>query len=119
MPTEYVTSPVGYVRLTGRNYDQWFDADTGADSYNYLDSEVELAGSKEKIVRIAGKAEVTYVVTNNTSKAKRGQRAATQKHAHRTPRKAPEPLLKHYPELNKIADPIYDDIANPDLPLLA
>jgi hypothetical protein len=33
--------------------------------------------------------------------------------------KAPEPLLKHYPELASIADPIYDDSANPELPLLA
>ena len=53
VPTEHVTSPVGYVRLHGRNYDQWFDADTGADRYNYLYSEAELAGWKEKIVRIA------------------------------------------------------------------
>ena len=30
-----------------------------------------------------------------------------------------EALLKHYPELSKIADPLYDDTANPDLPLLA
>ena len=33
--------------------------------------------------------------------------------------KAPEPLLKHYPELSKIADPIYDDTASPELPLRA
>jgi len=33
--------------------------------------------------------------------------------------KAPEPLLEHYPELKKIADPLYDDRANPNLPLLA
>ena len=30
--TEHVTSPVGYVRLHGRNYDQWFEAETGADA---------------------------------------------------------------------------------------
>ena len=57
-PTEHVTSPVGYVRLHGRNYDQWFDADTGADRYNYLYNEAELAGWKDKIVRIAAKAEL-------------------------------------------------------------
>ena len=74
-PTEHVTSPVGYVRLHGRNYDQWFDADTGADRYNYLYSETELAGWKDKIVRIAGKAEVTYVVTNNHFEGKAGVNA--------------------------------------------
>ena len=57
--------PVGYVRLHGRNYDQWFEAEAGADRYNYLYSEDELAGWKERIGRIAQKAEVTYVVANN------------------------------------------------------
>ena len=33
--------------------------------------------------------------------------------------KAPETLLQHYPELKKIADPIDDDLASPNLPLLA
>src|SRR6202035_6130194 len=35
-PTEHVTSPVGYVRLHGRNYDQWFEAEKSADRYNYF-----------------------------------------------------------------------------------
>ena len=35
-PTEHVTSGVGYVRLHGRNYDQWFDSDNRNDRYNYL-----------------------------------------------------------------------------------
>jgi uncharacterized protein YecE (DUF72 family) len=119
-PTEHVTSPVGYVRLHGRNYDQWFDADTGADRYNYLYNAAELAGWKEKIVRISGKAEVTYVVTNNHFEGKAGVNALQLKNMITGERvKAPEPLLKHYPELSQIADPIYDDKANPDLPLLA
>ena len=73
--TEHVTSPVGYVRLHGRNYDQWFEAEKGADRYNYLYSEAELAGWKEKIERIAHKAEVTYVVANNHFEAKAGVNA--------------------------------------------
>ncbi len=32
--------------------------------------------------------------------------------------KAPEPLLEHYPELKKIADPL-DDTGSPTLPLRA
>src|SRR5271169_5419190 len=35
-PTEHVTSSVGYVRLHGRNYEHWFEADKGADRYNYF-----------------------------------------------------------------------------------
>lgn len=119
-PTEYVTSPVGYVRLHGRNYDEWFDAETGADRYNYLYSEVELAGWKQKIERIAQKAEVTYVVTNNHFEGKAGVNALQLKNMLTGERvKAPEPLLEHYPELNRIADPLDDDRANPGLPLLA
>ena len=75
---------------------------------------------KNKIVRIASKAEVTYVVTNNHFEGKAGVNALQLKNMITGQRvKAPEPLLKHYPELSKIADPIYDDMANPNLPLLA
>jgi uncharacterized protein YecE (DUF72 family) len=119
-PTEYVTSPVAYLRLHGRNYDQWFDADSGADRYNYLYSEAELAGWKGKIERMAQKAEVTYVVTNNHFEAKAGVNALQLKNM-LTGRRvhAPEPLLEHYPELKKIADPLSEDESNPSLPLLA
>jgi uncharacterized protein YecE (DUF72 family) len=60
--TEHATSPAGYVRLHGRNYDHWFEAEKAEDRYNYLYSEAELAGWKKKIEHIANKAEVTYVV---------------------------------------------------------
>jgi hypothetical protein len=59
-------------------------------------------------------------VTNNHFEGKAGVNALQLKNMITGERvKAPEPLLKHYPDLNKIADPIYDDTANPDLPLLA
>src|SRR5271157_1089057 len=48
-PTEHVTSRVGYVRLHGRNYEQWFDGDNRDDRYNYLYKVAELAKWKEKI----------------------------------------------------------------------
>jgi len=118
--TEHVTSPVGYVRLHGRNYDQWFEADKGADRYNYLYSETELAGWKEKIERIAQKAEVTYVVANNHFEAKGAVNGLQLKHMLGGRRvRATEPLLKHYPELKSIADPIDDKASDPNLSLLA
>jgi uncharacterized protein YecE (DUF72 family) len=114
--TEYVTSPVGYVRLHGRNYDQWFEADSGADRYNYLYSEAELAGWKDKIERIAQKAEVTYVVTNNHFEARAGVNALQMKHMISGQRvHATEMLLKRYPELKIIADPIADESSEHDL----
>ena len=116
--TEHVTSPVGYVRLHGRNYDQWFEAEKGEDRYNYLYSEAELAGWKDKIERIAQKAEVTYVVANNHFEGKAGVNALQLKHMLTGKRvKAPEPLLKHYPELKTIAEPLPGD--DEGLPLLS
>jgi uncharacterized protein YecE (DUF72 family) len=116
--TEHVTSPVGYVRLHGRNYDQWFEAEKGADRYNYLYSERELAGWKEKIECIAHKAEVTYVIANNHFEAKAGVNALQLKHMLTGGRvTAPAPLLNHYPELKNIADPTGED--NDGLPLLS
>lgn len=112
-----MTSPVGYARLHGRNYDQWFEAEKGADRYNYLYSEQELAGWKEKIERIAQKAEVTYVVANNHFEAKGAVNALLLKHMLGGQRvKAPAPLLSHYPELEAIADPLLEE---DDLPLLS
>ncbi|HKS73875.1 MAG TPA: DUF72 domain-containing protein [Terriglobales bacterium] len=117
-PTEHVTAPVGYVRLHGRNYNEWFDADNRDDRYNYLYSEGELEEWKDKIERIADKAEVTYVITNNHFEAKAGANALQLKHMLTGERvKAPSPLLRHYPELTSIADPLPDSA--PELPLLA
>jgi uncharacterized protein YecE (DUF72 family) len=116
--TEHVTAPVGYVRLHGRNYNQWFEAEKSEDRYNYLYSEPELAGWKDKIERIAEKAEVTYVVANNHFEAKAGVNALQLKHMLSGERViAPQTLLKHYPELKQFADPLPEDSS--DLPLLA
>jgi len=118
--TEYVTSPVGYVRLHGRNYDHWFEAEKPHDRYNYLYSEAELAGWKSKIEHIAQKAEATYVVANNHFEAKGGVNALQLKNMLTGQRqRAPEPLLKHYPGLKSIADVLPDEPAAPNLPLLA
>jgi uncharacterized protein YecE (DUF72 family) len=115
-PTEHVTAPVGYVRLHGRNYDQWFDSDSRNDRYNYFYSDAELTGWKEKITRMAGQAEVTYVIANNHFEAKAGVNALQLKYMISGRRQhAPEVLLEHYPELKQIADPIPED----DAPLLA
>ena len=35
-PSEHVTAPVAYVRLHGRNYEQWFEHEKPHDRYNYL-----------------------------------------------------------------------------------
>jgi len=120
-PTSHVTASVGYVRLHGRNYDQWFEAETCADRYNYLYKSAELAGWKERIQTIADQTKITYVVANNHFEAKAGANALQLKYM-LTGRRlvAPETLLAHYPELKAIADPLgQEPQTGESLPLLA
>ena len=117
--THHVTSPIGYVRLHGRNYDQWFEPEHPHDRYNYLYNEDELQGWKQKVQRIAQKAQITYVIANNHFEAKGAVNALQLKNADRTASSAPEVLLRHYPKLRSIADPLPDDFAQGPLPLLA
>src|SRR5438270_11484952 len=79
-PTSHVTSAVGYVRLHGRNYDQWFEAEKCADRYNYLYKQNELLSWKERVETIAQQAKITYVVANNHFEAKAGVNALQLKH---------------------------------------
>ncbi len=122
-PTEHVTSTIAYVRLHGRNYDQWFDSDNRNDRYNYLYKEKELEGWKDKIKSVAERAHTTYVITNNHFESKAGVNALELKAmlgGKRVP--APPPLIKKYPELRRFADPAEEfgeDIGGPQLPLLA
>jgi uncharacterized protein YecE (DUF72 family) len=118
--TEHVTAPLAYVRLHGRNYDQWFEAEKPHDRYNYLYSEAELGRWKAKIERMAHKAEMTYVIANNHFEAKAGVNALQLRHMITGQRqKAPPSLLRRYPELKTIADPLPDAPSDSDLPLLA
>jgi uncharacterized protein YecE (DUF72 family) len=118
-PTDHVTSKLGYVRLHGRNYQDWFDSDDRNDRYNYLYSEQELQGWKGKIETVARKAETTYVITNNHYQGRAGVNALQLKSMLGARRvKAPPALLENYPELKKFADPAYD-AADPNLPSLA
>src|SRR6266481_1751598 len=118
-PTEHVTSRLGYVRLHGRNYQDWFDNDDRNDRYNYLYSEKELEGWQGKIETIAQKAESTYVITNNHYQGRAGVNALELKAMLGGTRvKAPPGLLENYPELKKFADPDHE-AADPNLSLLA
>jgi uncharacterized protein YecE (DUF72 family) len=60
------TGPVGYLRLHGRNTEQWFRREAERDDkYDYLYGEAELEGLAAKARRIAGVHGETSVVTNN------------------------------------------------------
>jgi uncharacterized protein YecE (DUF72 family) len=65
-PSAAATAPVGYVRLHGRNADDWFRADAGVNErYDYLYSAEELAPWVARTRTVAEAAPETYVVTNN------------------------------------------------------
>ena len=121
-PTQYVTGTIGYVRLHGRNYQQWFDSDNRNDRYNYLYNAQELAGWKEKIESVAERAQTTYVITNNHFESKAGVNALELKAMISGKRVlAPPTLIQKYPELRKIADAAEDsgEDLSPRLPLQA
>ncbi len=109
-PTDHVTGAIGYIRLHGRNYEQWFDSDNRNDRYNYLYNQRELTGWKEKIESIAERAQTTYVITNNHFESKAGVNALELK-AMLTGKRVPAPptLIQKYPELRNIADAAEDE----------
>ena len=67
-PSALATSRVGYVRVHGRNYRDWFREGAGRDArYDYLYSAGELEPWAERVKEIAElpRCEDVYVVTNN------------------------------------------------------
>jgi uncharacterized protein YecE (DUF72 family) len=105
-PSEHVTAPLAYVRLHGRNYDQWFDSDSRNDRYNYLYTDPELRGWKTRVDAIAEKAQKTFVIANNHFEGKAAVNALQLKSMITgRPVRVPPILLKRYWELAEIAEP--------------
>ncbi|MGA2920255.1 MAG: DUF72 domain-containing protein [Candidatus Sulfotelmatobacter sp.] len=104
-PTQHVTGAIGYVRLHGRNYEQWFNSDNRDDRYNYLYGEKELASWKERIESVAQRAQTTYVIANNHFESKAGVNALELKAMIGNRRVlAPPTLIEKYPDLKRFAD---------------
>jgi len=105
-PTSVVTSPVGYVRLHGRNRAAWFAKDAGRDArYDYLYREDELDEWIARIRDIARASQKTYVFTNNHY---RGQAPANALQIlaklEDRPVAVPPSMLRAFPFLETIAD---------------
>lgn len=100
-PGAAVTAPLGYVRLHGRNHDDWFREDAHRnDRYNYLYNTEELRPWIEKIQAIMKKARGIFVITNNHY---RGQAVVNaleiQAALGQIPQEMPSQLSGHYPRL--------------------
>lgn len=104
-PSQHVTAPVAYVRLHGRNYEQWFDSDSRNDRYNYLYTRPELDTWKTRIDSLATRAGKTFVIANNHFEGKAAVNALQLKSmlsGHSV--KVPDILLQRYWELDEIAE---------------
>lgn len=106
-PQALTTSRIGYVRLHGRNYQNWFREKAAPhERYDYLYSHDELDPWLVRIKEVSKQTRETYVITNNHF---RGQgvvnaleiRAALEE----KPVSGPEPLFKVYPRLSESATP--------------
>ncbi|HEU5412972.1 MAG TPA: DUF72 domain-containing protein [Candidatus Angelobacter sp.] len=98
--TEHVTSPVGYVRLHGRNYKEWFQADNRNDRYNYLYKPAELKPWAEKIRSVAEQTVKTLAITNNHYKGQAAVNALELKSMLSGSKvRVPETLVNAYADL--------------------
>jgi uncharacterized protein YecE (DUF72 family) len=98
-PSATVTAPVGYVRIHGRNYREWFRKDAGVEArYDYLYSPAELTSWAERAVEVAENgADDVYAIANNHYRAKAGVNAIQMLSMIRDePVPAPEPLYAAY-----------------------
>lgn len=99
-PSATVTSPVGYVRVRGRNYKDWFRKEANVrERYDYLYSPEQLQPWVTRTEEIAAVAQDTYVVTNNHNLGKAGV-TALQLKAMLEHEKMPAPpaLMATYPD---------------------
>ena len=106
-PSAEVTSSIGYIRLHGRNYQNWFREEANVlERYDYLYSNDELDPWVGRIRQVAEKAKQTFVITNNHA---RGQSLVNafeilaQLEEKRVP--GPSKLIETYPRLGESVEP--------------
>ena len=106
-PAALATSTVGYIRLHGRNYQDWFREKAARDErYNYLYTLDELDPWLQRIKDVARHTRETYVITNNHFRGQAVVNALEIDAALREkPVIAPEPLFGIFPRLSESATP--------------
>jgi uncharacterized protein YecE (DUF72 family) len=116
-PADVTTSQIGYVRLHGRNYQDWFREKAPRDDrYNYLYSAEELEPWIIRIKEIAAKTKESYVITNNHFRGQAVVNALEIKATLKEERVlAPAPLFQKYPALAESAIPEVEASKEPRL----
>ena len=105
-PAADVTSSIGYIRLHGRNYQNWFREEASVvERYDYLYSREELDPWITRIKEVSDKAKRTFVIANNHA---RGQSLVNafeilaELEEERVP--GPAKLIETYPRLIESVD---------------
>jgi len=100
-PSSHVTAAVGYVRVHGRNYSDWFRKDAGRDArYDYLYDEKELRPWVQRTRAVAkhpATAEVDVVFNNHYKGQAVVNAVQFRKLLERRVQDAPPPLVAQYP----------------------
>jgi uncharacterized protein YecE (DUF72 family) len=102
-PSAHATSAVGYVRVHGRNYRDWFRAEAGRDArYDYLypARELEPWAARTREIAADPATEDVFVVTNNHFRGKAVANALMLRSmVEGRPVPAPAPLMAEYGEV--------------------
>jgi uncharacterized protein YecE (DUF72 family) len=103
-PGAEATSSIGYVRLHGRNYKNWFaEKAQPHERYNYLYTLDELEPWVDRVKTVAKRTKDSYAVTNNHYLGKATVNALEMASLLKgEPVKAPRQLIEHYPELREL-----------------
>jgi uncharacterized protein YecE (DUF72 family) len=106
-PSQVATSPVGYIRLHGRNYENWFSENARpSDRYDYLYSLDELEPWIDRIKVLSSQALETYVITNNHYLGQAAVNAIDIQALLKGDKvRAPAVLAEKYPRLKEIVIP--------------
>ena len=76
-PTNEATAPVAYIRLHGRNLENWFRDDAGVNErYDYLYTAEELEPWRDRALQLERDSEQVFVITNNHFEGKAVANAA-------------------------------------------
>lgn len=105
-PTALATTHVGYVRLHGRNYKNWFNDSAGRDArYDYLYNDQEIVEWVQRIRQIAENVQKAFVIFNNHF---RGQAVVNSiqlaAKLYDKKLKIPAVLANYYPSLKSVGD---------------
>lgn len=103
-PSAFSTSRIGYIRLHGRNYRQWFSATADVrERYDHLYAMDELEPWADRVRIVAADTEETYVVTNNHNLGKAVVNAFELTALLDRPIDPPAQLVAAYPELGRFS----------------